>query len=95
MRKLNSFKSSRKQNGQGMTEYIIIVALVAIAAIGVYAYFGQTVRGQMASITSQLAGKTGANGIQTAQTAAGNGKTQATDQDNLGTYNNGAKAIGQ
>jgi hypothetical protein len=29
-----------------MTEYIIIVALVAIAAIGVYSAFGDIVRGQ-------------------------------------------------
>jgi Flp pilus assembly protein CpaB len=27
-----------------MTEYIIIIALIAIAAIGVYSFFGQTVR---------------------------------------------------
>ena len=30
----------RLQRGQGMTEYIIIVALVAIAAIAVYSFFG-------------------------------------------------------
>ncbi len=96
MRKLNSFKSSRKQSGQGMTEYIIIVALVAIAAIGVYAYFGQTVRGQMASITSQLAGKSGQTGLGKAQGASTNANTQATNQDNLGTYaKNSADAVGQ
>jgi Flp pilus assembly pilin Flp len=38
------FKSG--QRGQGMTEYIIIVALIAVAAIGVYSYFGQTIKGQ-------------------------------------------------
>ena len=30
----------RRLAGQGMTEYIIIVALIAIAAIGVYSAFG-------------------------------------------------------
>ena len=30
--------------GQGMTEYIIIVAMIAVAAIAVYQYFGQTKR---------------------------------------------------
>ena len=30
----------RKARGQGMTEYIIIVALIAIAAIGVITLFG-------------------------------------------------------
>ena len=32
------------QRGQGMTEYIIIVALMAVAAIAVYQYFGKTKR---------------------------------------------------
>ncbi|MFT5047476.1 MAG: Flp pilus assembly pilin Flp, partial [Porticoccaceae bacterium] len=33
-------KIKAKQLGQGMTEYIIIVALIAIAAIAVYGFFG-------------------------------------------------------
>ena len=32
---------------QGMTEYIIIVALIAVSAIGVYSFFGQTIRNQV------------------------------------------------
>ncbi|NDB26204.1 MAG: pilus assembly protein, partial [Gammaproteobacteria bacterium] len=36
----------RKAAGQGMTEYIIVVALIAVAAIGVYTAFGDVVRGQ-------------------------------------------------
>ena len=47
----------KSQFGQGMTEYIIIVALVAIGAIGVYSAFGHTVEAQMAEITSGLAGR--------------------------------------
>lgn len=43
--------------GQGMTEYIVVVALVAIAAIGVYTAFGKTLRGQMAATAQSLAGK--------------------------------------
>ena len=37
---------ARRARGQGMTEYIIIVALIAVAAIGVYTAFGDIVRGQ-------------------------------------------------
>ena len=44
------------QQGQGMTEYIIIVALIAIAAIGVYQAFGGVVRGQTAVAAQTLAG---------------------------------------
>lgn len=51
---MNIFR--RQQKGQGMTEYIIVVALIAIAAIGVYTAFGKTVRGQMAVTAQALAG---------------------------------------
>jgi Flp pilus assembly pilin Flp len=51
-----SMKTFRRQQGQGMTEYIIVVALIAIAAIGVYTAFGKTVRGQMAVTAQALAG---------------------------------------
>ena len=44
-------KQKLKQLGQGMTEYIIIVALIAIAAIAIYGLFGDTIRGQMGAIT--------------------------------------------
>src|SRR5437016_14461752 len=49
-------KPFRSQLGQGMTEYIIIVALIAIAAIGVYSFFGQTIRGQTAGMASAMSG---------------------------------------
>lgn len=42
--------------GQGMTEYIIIVALVAVAAIGVYSAFGDIVRGQTSVAAVALSG---------------------------------------
>ncbi len=45
-----------KQLGQGMTEYIIIVALIAIAAITVYNLFGDTVRGQVGDMAAELGG---------------------------------------
>jgi Flp pilus assembly pilin Flp len=42
-----------------MTEYIIIVALIAIAAIAVYQIFGDVVRSQVGSMASELGGKDG------------------------------------
>jgi type IV pilus assembly protein PilA len=59
-----------RQRGQGMTEYIIIVALIAIAAIAVYQYFGQTVRNQTAAIAQELAGGDGTTARDAAGTAA-------------------------
>lgn len=46
-----------RQLGQGMTEYIIIVALIAIAAIAVYGFFGDAIRGQVGAMTQELAGQ--------------------------------------
>jgi type IV pilus assembly protein PilA len=53
VKNLNNFG---RQLGQGMTEYIIIVALIAVAAIGVYQAFGSVVRGQTATAAATLAG---------------------------------------
>ncbi|MFT7414310.1 MAG: Flp pilus assembly pilin Flp, partial [Methylophagaceae bacterium] len=47
-----------KQLGQGMTEYIIIVALIAIVAITVFNIFGDTVRGQVGDMAAELGGGT-------------------------------------
>lgn len=55
-----------KQLGQGMTEYIIIVALIAIVAITVFNIFGDTVRGQVGDMAAELGGGTAAGSGQTA-----------------------------
>ena len=47
----------RNRRGQGLTEYIIIVALVAIAAIGIVNIFGQQLRAQFATIVAAMAGR--------------------------------------
>ena len=46
------------RRGQGMTEYIIMVALIAIAAIGIYTIFGQQIRAVISSMGGQLSGDT-------------------------------------
>jgi len=46
-----------REDGQGMTEYVIVVALVAVAAIGVVTAFGDNVRNLFATSTEALAGK--------------------------------------
>lgn len=67
----NSHRSKlRSQRGQGMTEYIIVVALVAIAAIAVYQLFGQVIRSQTAAMAKELAGEDGSEQSRAAQAAA-------------------------
>lgn len=58
-----------KQLGQGMTEYIVIVALIAIVAITVFNIFGDTVRGQVGDMAAELGGGTAAGSGQAAGTA--------------------------
>ena len=45
-----------KRSGQGMTEYIIIVALVAIASIAVVTLFGDQIRELFSASTQNLQG---------------------------------------
>jgi pilus assembly protein Flp/PilA len=51
-------KTLRKRRGQGMTEYIIIVALIAIAAIGVITLCGNNIRRLFGASADALAGET-------------------------------------
>lgn len=63
-------KARATQCGQGMTEYIIIVALIAVAAIAVYQFFGQTIRSQMSAIANEVGGNSGASAMSAAASAA-------------------------
>ena len=53
VRKLNR----KAQSGQGMSEYLIIVALIAVAAIGVVTVFGRDIRELFSGTTGSLAGQ--------------------------------------
>lgn len=77
----------RKQRGQGMTEYIIIVALVAVAAIAVYEAFGDVVRGQTAIAAAALAGTQNAAGRGLVGAAGGRAK-QASTEKHLNNFEN-------
>ncbi len=81
-----SVSTLRQQRGQGMTEYIIIVALIAVAAIGVYSYFGQTVRNQTAAIAQEVSGQDSATVIQASKTSANTAKTKAAPAKGLGAF---------
>ncbi|HZR07956.1 MAG TPA: hypothetical protein VFA79_05185 [Myxococcales bacterium] len=52
---------ARLESGQGLSEYLIIVALVAIAAIGVVTVFGRDIRELFAGTTDSLAGNQASN----------------------------------
>ena len=57
--KQNLLKKFRKtQSGQAIVEYIIIVALVAIAAITVISLFSDRIREMFSGATEELGGET-------------------------------------
>ena len=92
-----SIATRKSQRGQGMTEYIIIVALIAVAAIGVYSYFGKTVRNQTAGLANEVAGKSATAQITAAGTAADSAAASANTVKGLSNYDaaNNQQAAGK
>ncbi|MFC0695681.1 pilus assembly protein [Paraburkholderia humisilvae] len=72
-----------------MTEYIIIVALIAVSAIAVYASFGKTIRQQTAGLAHEMSGTDSANDVNDAKTAASNAKSDAGKNKGMGAYGSG------
>lgn len=80
-------RSARPQLGQGMTEYLVIVALIAVAAIGIYTLFGQTLRNQTAGLAMELSGQDAAGAIGAATGNANTAVGNANQRKGLDTYN--------
>jgi type IV pilus assembly protein PilA len=77
------FKLNSRQPGQGVTEYIIIVALLAIAAIAIYGLFGDSARSEAGVTSEEIAGPQGAAHSEPA--------TSDTAAAGLGNFSEGAK----
>lgn len=88
MQTIQQRRFGTRQRGQGMTEYIIIVALIAIASITVVSFFGGTVRNQMAGMASELSGQSASEEISAAQSAADTASGDAQTEKNMGSYEN-------
>jgi len=73
--------------GQGMTEYLIVVALIAVAAIGVYTLLGQTIRNQTAGLALEVSGQDAASAISGARSQANTAQSQAATRKGLDNYN--------
>lgn len=50
------YKTLHNQKGQGLVEYLVIVALMGVATIAIVRVMGQTVTSRFASITYALQG---------------------------------------
>ncbi|MCH8502083.1 MAG: pilus assembly protein [Aliidiomarina sp.] len=84
-RAMNSVRRTQMM-GQGMTEYIVVLALVVVAAIGVYSFFGKTVRTQMAGVAKEISGQSAQQEISQAEQAANAASTTANQDYGLANY---------
>lgn len=78
----------KSQRGQGITEYLVIVALIAVAAISAFQFFGQTIRSQTAGIALEVSGKSASTSISDAQASADNAAKEGTTKKGLDNYQN-------
>jgi Flp pilus assembly pilin Flp len=48
----------RSKSGQGMVEYIIIMAIIALAAVAIFGIFGDTIRAKLGGAVTEMGGDT-------------------------------------
>ena len=74
------------ESGQGLTEYAVLVSVIAVASIAVTALFGAALKSKIASLGAAIAGKSSAD-ISTfekqAQQKADAAKKAAADVDGM------------
>jgi len=80
-------KHARK-SGQGMTEYIIIVAIVAIGAILIVGLFGKQIKGVFSGMGSSLGGTDDQNTAVNTQIQGRMTDEAGQDEENMATFEN-------
>ena len=98
---LNKLCRFRRQLGQGMTEYIIIVAVIGIASIVIYTLYGDVLREQMATAGVALSGsdatapQNSVSGVSNAITfTSGIGRDMQNFADDPSPHNQNAPQVG-
>ena len=80
-----AIQHKRLIRGQGLTEYIIIVALIALASVGAVGFFGTTVKSQFVNMGAELVGGD-SDALTTASDAVDGEAALAGTKATLGTY---------
>lgn len=70
----------RQQKGQSLSEYLLILGLIAVTSIAVVGTLGSTIRAQVAAMTQELAGQDSAAATGLANAHAGKALVDATEQ---------------
>lgn len=82
------------QSGQGMSEYIIMTALIAVASIAVFGFFGNAIAAQVGVMAGKITGQD-PSGSRTAATNAGTaGVTEGAETYDLSNFEEGEIAGG-
>jgi Flp pilus assembly pilin Flp len=81
--------AKRRQRGQGMMEYVIIVALIAVASIAVYSAWGKTLRNQSAGMAKELSGNKADNKLAEDAANAAAGRANDPQKAGMAGYNYG------
>ena len=71
------------ERGQGMSEYIIITALIAVAGIGIFSAFGDTISSQAAAMAREMAGQDGSSEVDQADSDSQRAADRASQEDTL------------
>ncbi len=69
-----------------MTEYLVIVALIGVAAVGTYSLLGQSIRGATAGLALEISGQSAEAGVNAARTAATTASGSAGTRRGLADY---------
>ncbi len=72
-----------RQAGQGMSEYIIITALIAVAGIGIFSAFGDTISNQAAAMAREMAGEDGSAQVEQAASDSERAADRADQEETL------------
>lgn len=70
MKANQSRKMSKRVSGQGMSEYLVIVGLLAVAGIAAMGFMGGSVRQTMAGFAAEFSGNDSSDYRDTASTSA-------------------------
>lgn len=79
-------RSKLKQAGQGMAEYIIILAVIVVAGIGIFSALGDVVGNQAAAIAVELSGTDGGAQVEAANTGAQAAVTSVGEDNRLDNF---------
>jgi Flp pilus assembly pilin Flp len=75
-----------RKRGQGMMEYLIIVALIAVAGIGIYSAFGKTLRNQTAGMAKEVSGNKADTGLAAASANSAAGRANDPQKEGMSGY---------